>query len=422
MCDYIPLTRPRRNYNHPLPRCVRASVLKKRRLWRKWRTNPTAENKREFNTASRRCSKAVHEYHVQQEESLLRNGAQKFYRYISNQLHPRSGDILLQGPNGQLKSASDIADCFAEKFAKNFSSTTGPTTTQGQNLTVPNNATHCQQNCNISPLEHVSITYTTVYKALSNQKCSAASPDGLPGVFYKTLSGALVLPMTIVFQQSLYQCCIPDAWRLAHVTPLYKGKGDKITPSAYRPISLIDVACKLLERLIASEIRLYWTQHGLLFKEQHGFVPHRSTVSNLLQCDALIANYLNDSVPYDVFLLDFSRAFDKVEHHTLIDKLGGLNIAGGLLCWLENFLQNRVQCVVYNGSVSLPKPVKSGVIQGSVIGPTMFLGFINDLPTEVSTCDLELFADDSKFIVLARDEIDRCNVQRDLSAIGRWSV
>ena len=163
VCDYVPLMRPRRNYNHPLPRCVRASVLRKRRLWRKWRTNPTAKNKRKFNTASRRCSKAVHEYHVQQEESLLRNGAQKFYRYISNQLHPKSGDILLQGPNGQPKSASDIAGCFAEEFAKNFSSTTGPTTTQGQNLTVPNNATHCQQNCNISPLEHVSITYTTVY-------------------------------------------------------------------------------------------------------------------------------------------------------------------------------------------------------------------------------------------------------------------
>ena len=116
-------------------------------------------------------------------------------------------------------------------------------------------------------------------------------------------------------------------------------------------------------------------------------MPHRSTVSNLLQCDALIANYLNNSVPCDVFLLNFSRAFDKVKHHTLIDKLRGLNIAGGLLRWLENFLQNRVQCVVYNGAVSLPKPVKSGVIQGSVIGPTMFLGFINDLPTEVSTCD-----------------------------------
>ena len=173
--------------------------------------------------------------------------------------------------------------------------------------------------------------------------------------------------MTIVFQQSLYQCCIPEAWRLAHVTPLYKGKGDKTTPSAYRLISLTDVECKLLERLIACEIRLYWTQHGLLCKEQHGFVPHRSTVSNLLQSDALIANYLNDSVPCDVFLLDFSRAFDKVEHHTQIDKLRGLNIAGGLLRWLENFLQKRVQCVVYNGAVSLPKPVSQVVVRVDLI-------------------------------------------------------
>ena len=84
--------------------------------------------------------------------------------------------------------------------------------------------------------------------------------------------------------------------------------------------------------------------------------------------------------------------------------------------WLENFLQNRVHCVVYNEAVSLPKPVKSGVIQRSVISITMFLGFINDLPT---TCDLEQFADDSKFIAHARDETDKYNMQRDLSVIGR---
>ena len=246
-----------------------------------------------------------------------------------------------------------------------------------------------QRTCNIIKLEHVNITHYAVYRALSNQKCSAAGPDGLPGIFYKTLAGALALPMTIVFQQSLHQKCIPDAWRLAHVTPLYKGKGDKTSPSAYRPISLTDVACKLLERLVASEIRLYWSQHGLLCKEQCGFVPNRSTVTNLLQCDALIANYLNDNVPCDVFLLDFARAFDKVEHQILIEKLSGLNITGGLLLWIENFLQNRSQCVIYDGAISLPKPVRSGVIQGSVIGPTLFLGFMgeNGSPSRGFPCE-----------------------------------
>ena len=109
------------------------------------------------------------------------------------------------------------------------------------------------------------MTYDSVYRALCTQKCSAAGPDGLPGIFYKQLAGAVTLPMTIVFQQSINQRAIPDAWRLAHVTLLYKGKGDKTLPtSLYRPISLTDVACNLLERFIVNQLRKFWAHHALL--------------------------------------------------------------------------------------------------------------------------------------------------------------
>ena len=119
--------------------------------------------------------------------------------------------------------------------------------------------------------------------------------------------------------------------RLAHVTPLYKGKGDKTVPASYRPISLTDVGCKLLERLIVNEIQQYWADHVLLCKEQHGFVPHRSTVSNLLQFDDLVAGHLNNNIPCDVIKLDFSRAFDKVEHPILLSKLKNRKIDGRIL-------------------------------------------------------------------------------------------
>ena len=161
------------------------------------------------------------------------------------------------------------------------------------------------------------MTYDSVYRVLSAQKCSAFGSDGLPGIFYKQLAGALILPITIVFQQSINQ----NVWKLAHVTPSHNRKGDKTLPASYRPVSLIHVACKLLERLIVNQIRQNWAHHVLLCKEQYGFVPHRSTVSIQLQFDALVAGNLYNNLPCDVIMLDFSRAFDKVEHPILLNKL-----------------------------------------------------------------------------------------------------
>ena len=122
----------------------------------------------------------------------------------------------------------------------------------------------------------------------------------------------MAVPLSIVYQQSLYQGRIPDAWRQAKVIALYKGKGDKMDPSSYQPISLTAVAYKVLERVVVDKMRHYLESSSLLCNEQYGFIPNRSTVTNLLQCDTIIANHLNERKACDVFMLDFERAFDQV--------------------------------------------------------------------------------------------------------------
>ena len=258
-------------------------------------------------------------------------------------------------------------------------------------------------------------------KLLIEQRNSAAGPDGIPGLFYNKLACVLAQPLTVVFQQSLHQRAIPDMWRLALITPLYKGKGSKTSPDSYRPISLTDIACKILERLIASQIRKFWLDNSVLCPEQHGFLPRRSTVSNLVACDSIISNLLNEDHACDVILLDFARAFDKVPHGIVLQKLARLGLGEQPVQWMANFLSDRTQIVSYCGALSDAASVTSGVIQGSSVGPLLFVAFINDLPDQISNCDLLLFADDPKAIGKSDNEHDHALIQDDLSAIEVWS-
>ena len=159
------------------------------------------------------------------------------------------------------------------------------------------------------------------------QRNSTAGLDGIPGIFYKKLACLPAIPLFIIFQQSVQHRKIPDMWRQANVMPLYKGKRPKSCASSYRPIGLTDVAYKLLERLKSDQIRYFWVTNKLFCNEQHSFLLRRSSVTNLVTADSIIADYLNNRHHVDVILLDFARAFDKVRHDILISKLSSLGIS-----------------------------------------------------------------------------------------------
>jgi len=134
----------------------------------------------------------------------------------------------------------------------------------------------------------------------------------------------------------------------------------------------------------------------LLNNCQHGFSKGKSTLTNLLSCDAKLAKILNDGDSADLVMLDFARAFDRVNHDALLRKLRYIAISECLLRWLASFLRNRTQIVTLNGAKSSARKVISGVIQGSVVGPTLFNLFVSDLPSIVRHIDLDMYADDGK--------------------------
>ena len=169
-------------------------------------------------------------------------------------------------------------------------------------------------------------------------------------------------------------------------------------------------------------MRNFLINNSLIGEPQHGYMPKRSVATNLLQCDENIVRNLHANEPCGLILLDFTRAFDKVSHDILKVKLNALGITGNLYQWLADFLKKRTQFVMCYGVESVPVPVTSGVVQGSVAGPLLFAIMINDLAQQATSLDIVLYADDVKGVGRACSKQDCKRFQDDLDAIYNWSL
>lgn len=218
-------------------------------------------------------------------------------------------------------------------------------------------------------------------------------------------------------EQSFRTGSLPHEWKEAVVTPIYK-KGDKLVAANYRPISLTSIICKAMEKIIVTKIREFLSKKQVITDEQHGFVPRRSTVTNLLLClDYWTANW-NDRVPTDVVYLDYEKAFDRVPIKRLVSKLQHFGIRGNLLMWIENFLSDRTFRVRVGNDLSDSYNVLSGVPQGSVLGPILFCVYLTDLKVIIKS-GLSLFADDTK--IMGNPLISHNIIQEDLNRIFEWT-
>ena len=242
---------------------------------------------------------------------------------------------------------------------------------------------------------------------------------GIP-VFFKEAALELSKPLAVLFQKSLDTGIVPNDWKLADVAPVFK-KGDRKLPSNYRPISLTPLICKVLESVIRDKMFDYLFRNNLLANEQHGFMPRRSCVTQLLTALHYWTESLEKGIPVDVLYLDFSKAFNSVPHERLFLKLEAYGIQGKVLQWIRSFLSQRKQAVVINGVKLATSNVLSGVPQGSVIGPLLFSIYVNDLPSVVSSQVL-LFADDVKLFCPIVNQQSNFQLEQDLLLLKEWSM
>ena len=269
-------------------------------------------------------------------------------------------------------------------------------------------------------MPEISITREDVIDEIKSiNKDKSCGPDEIDIKMLQELIDYVADPITNLLKKSVDQGTLPNDWREAIVTPVYK-KGAKSKAENYRPISLTSIICKVLESIIKKHIVNHFINEKLFADEQHGFMKGRSTTTQLLKfLDKCIQTYASGGVT-DVIYLDFAKAFDTVPHKRLIAKLEAYGIHGKILNWIKAFLKGRKQRVRVNGDCSHAADVLSGIPQGSVLGPILFLIFINDLPDAVES-DSMLFADDSKIYRVIKSKEDSSKLQNDLNSLLEWT-
>ena len=247
----------------------------------------------------------------------------------------------------------------------------------------------------------------------------APGPDQLPTRVLKLCAKQIAPVLQVIYSQSLDHGTLPHDWLSANITPVFK-KGNRNTPANYRPISLTSISCKVMEHIIFHHIMSHFDSSNILNPLQHGFRPNHSCQTQLVDLIEDIQRSTNDHKQVDLLFLDFSKAFDTVPHKRLLNKLNSYGIQGPIFQWISSWLTKRNQRVVVDGKSSDTAFVKSGVPQGTVLGPLMFLVYINDINESISS-SIRLFADDCVVYNTISTLHDAEQLQNDLNNICTWS-
>lgn len=387
----------------------------KNKAWNKFiKSNKDQKLYETYKVALRNSVKANRMAKIAFEEKLARNiknDSKSFYAYARS----KQKNKVTVGPLSDYKG--NIIDCDQEAsemlndyFVSVF--------TKENNKEIPESELIFDHN--IEALQMIDINENIVLEKLSKIKTSKSpGPDGIHPKLLFELRNELSGPLTKLFQKSIKLGQVPQEWKDANVVPLFKkGKRDKC--ENYRPVSLTCILCKVLESIIKDNLVEHLYNNKLIKDSQHGFTQGRSCLTNLLEFLESVTKWVDDGKAVDLIYLDFAKAFDKVAYQRLFKKLEAHKIVGNLLGWIQQWLTNRRQRVNLGNTSSSWHEVFSGVPQGSVLGPILFLIYINDLDCNL-TAKVNKFADDTKLgnTVDNPEEIEM--LQFDLDKLFSWA-
>ena len=340
----------------------------------------------------------------------IKSNPKYFYSFAKKLSKTKQNISQLLDSKGNLQTDRKIvADILQDQFTSSFSD---PNYLH-KKIPAPQNAN--------TILSDISFNTEDIIKAIDEIRASSSCPDfGTPAAILKRCKVPLSKPLYLMWNESLLTGKVPAYYKQQLITPVYK-KGSRIISSNYRPVALTAHEIKIFERVIRSKVVDYLESKSLLLSKQHGFRKGKSCLTQLLKHYENVLLNLLDNNETDAIFLDYAKAFDKVDYDILFQKIKNIGISGKLFNWIKDFLSNRKQVVVVDEILSYIASVVSGVPQGTVLGPLLFLIFLNDIEKCIKSSELSCFADDTRICKSISLTSDCHLLQDDLLNIATWS-
>ena len=412
---HVPL-KLRRSNNRPIwmSQGLLKLIRKKRRTYKRFKKYPTQENENLYNTCEREVRRQTKQAKKKFERNIAKSrnkSEKKFNSYIKSQTKTKSQvGPLKDDLNNITGNDQEMCEILNNYFVSVF------TNEDCENIPIANQTQYRTE------IDNIIFTNNRVAKKIERLKNGSAPGNDKISVFLlKSLKSEISYPLRLIYEKSMNTSDVPTGWKESNVTAIHK-KGPKSNPANYRPVSLTSICCKLMESIINDEIVEHLLGNKLIKSSQHGFVKNKSCATNLLEFLEKIHEAVDQGKNLDLLYLDFAKAFDKVPQKRLITKLKAHGITGNLLKWIESWLNGRKQRVVLNGKFSSWKNVLSGIVQGSILGPLLFVIFINDID-DICTLDVvKKLADDTKCGQIINDKTDSENLQENINNLLEWST
>ena len=393
---------------------VKSQIKIRQRRWTRYLETRCPVKYEQYKTQRNYVKKLTKKALKQAQKDLakkIKGNPKRFWAHVNSKRKTRETIPELISNNKSRKATTDIDK--AETLSKYF-----------QSVFVKEDCSSMPSSSKIlgskNYVRRLVVSEAVVFKKLTELNVNkSVGPDGVHPRVLKEAAEEFAKLLTIIFNKSLKSQTVPQIWKEAHVTPIHK-KGSKSHAQNYRPISLTSVVCKVFESIIRDHMMEFLVEEQFLSNKQYGFMPKRSTTLQLLKVFDEWSEIIDEGGQVDCVYLDFQKAFDSVPHHRLLEKLKHIGITGELHGWIQNYLLNRTQRVIVNGVLSDIVEILSGVPQGSVLGPLLFLIYINDLPSFVIS-ESYLFADDTKIFRCIEGKSDQSLLQSDLNSLSEWS-
>lgn len=353
-------------------------------------------------------------------EQLLTNQTdpRKLWKTINNAVGRKSfnENAIHKILNNQIEltNPTEIANTFNNRFFVEI----------GPNLAskIPDTDNFQNHDYNYPCFNFSTISETTVLKYLTSiNEFKAEGSDGIPPKLVKDSAKFIAGPLSNIINRSIQNCVVPSMMKHAKVLPVYKNKGNRLLVNNYRPISILPIYSKIFEKILNSQMHNHLEAESIISNSQYGFQRNKGTHDALVKFANTAFTALNSSNIIFGLFIDFSKAFDTINHNILIKKLQALNFSVGSLNLLRHYLTHRTQSVSLNNIISSPYDITCGVPQGSILGPTLFLLYINDLTKHTTQFDTILFADDTNLFFESKNlNLDADIINSDLEIFNKW--